>query len=740
MQEDNAEKALEELQNFSAEHALVIRDGKKVLINSDELVVGDILCLQAGDKVPGDGRIIKNYDLLIDESSLTGESLPINKTDEVIDKIVPLGDQKNMVFSGTICLGGRAEVCVSAVGVNTELGKIANIIGAAAKEQTPLQIKLAQVSKIIGILCLSICALVFVIEVASGLSILDAFKTSIALAVAAIPEGLATVVTICLALGVSRMAKKNAIVKQLPAVETLGCCSIICSDKTGTLTQNKMTVVETFIPENDKHMLTYFALCCDATADTGDPTETAIVKKFEEYGIKKENLDKEFPRLKEIAFDSSRKMMTVFVPCDGKILQITKGAPDVILDRSINNYYYEINSEMANKALRVLAVAVKWYDELPVGMSDVEKNMTFKGFIGMIDPPREEVKGAIEEAKKGGIRTIMITGDHLDTAKAIAKELGILREGDLAITGSDLNKDILENNLEKISVYARVAPEHKVQIVEAWRNKGYVVAMTGDGVNDAPALKIADIGCAMGLEGTSVARQSAEMILMDDNFATIISAVKEGRNIYANVKKNVQFLLSSNIGEVWTIFCASLINLIPGYSLQTPLLPIHLLWVNLITDSLPAFALSMEEAEEDIMSQPPRDKTESFFVKGLSGKIIWQGILIGWITLMSYLYGNKIDHTVGMTMAFLTLSGAQLVHAFNVKSNHSILNKTVFNNKYLIGALAIGLILQLSIIYIPCLANIFSLTPLNIDQLCIAVSWTLVPLVIIELLKKLGVY
>ena len=739
-QEDNAEKALEELQNFSAEHAQVIRNGKKILIDANDLVVGDILFLQAGDKVPGDGRIIKNYDLLVDESSLTGESLPINKTDKILNKEVPLGDQKNMVFSGTICLGGRAEVCITAVGEYTELGKIASIIREGEKEQTPLQIKLSQVSKIIGILCIGICILVFILEVVSGLSILNAFKTSIALAVAAIPEGLATVVTICLALGVSRMAKKNAVVKKLPAVETLGCCSIICSDKTGTLTQNKMTVVETFSSDDDKDMITYFALCCDATVTMGDPTEIAIIKKFEEHGIKKENLDEEFPRLKEIAFDSSRKMMTVFVPVKNKILQITKGAPDVILSRSINNTYYNVNSEMANKALRVLAVAIKWYDKLPINMSDVENDMIFKGFVGMIDPPREEVKTAIKEAKQGGIRTIMITGDHLDTAKAIGRELGILRPEDMAITGAELTEDILNNDLEKISIYARVAPEHKVQIVEAWKNRGHIVAMTGDGVNDSPALKIADIGCAMGLEGTSVARQSAEMVLMDDNFATILGAVKEGRNIYLNVKKNVQFLLSSNIGEVWTILCASILNLIPGFNLQTPLLPIHLLWVNLITDSLPAFALSMEEAEDDIMYQTPRDKKESFFANGLGFKIAWQGILIGLITLVSYLYGNSINHSIGMTMAFLTLSGTQLIHAFNIKSNHSILNKTILNNKYLLGSLMIGLLLQLSIVYIQPLASLFSLTALSTTQLSISLGLALVPLIIVECLKKLKAY
>ena len=764
-QENSAEKSLEALKKLSSSKANVLKDGKRCSIDADQVSVGDILVVEAGDQIASDGRIIECWNLQVDESALTGESLPVNKHADVIDqKDVPLADQKNMVFAGTVCTYGRALVCVTSVGVHNEIGKIADMLLKTDSEQTPLQVKLAQISKMIGGLCLLICAVVFVLELMSGLTLLDAFKTSVALAVAAIPEGLATVVTICLALGVSQMAKQNAVVRKLPAVETLGCCSVICSDKTGTLTQNRMTVKEVYTPESKRcsfdsegsedirKMMAYFTLCSDGELFEenselkllGDPTETALVYASWIMKDKKEDLMKKYPRLNEIAFDSNRKLMSVFVQEKDNVLQITKGAPDVILSRCVKEdaEAAKVNGEMAKDALRVLGVAIKRYQKMPeVIDSNLEHDLEFVGLAGMIDPPRPEVKDAIEKAKSGGIRTIMITGDHLITASAIAKNLGILQEHDLALTGSELSEmseEELEQKLESISVIARVAPEQKVRIVNAWQKKGHVVAMTGDGVNDSPALKSADIGCAMGITGTDVAKQAAEMVLMDDNFATIISAVKQGRNIYDNIRKDVQFLLSSNIGEVLTIFCASVLNLFPGFQLGVPLLPIHLLWVNLITDSLPAFALGMERAEESIMQRSPRPKEESFFSHHLGWTIAWQGIMIGTLTLISYLIGNRVSYKVGMTMAFMTLAASQLVHAFNVKSEHSILNKTVFSNGYLWGSLVIGLSLQFLVIYFPPLSSLFSLTELSLSQMIVSISLALCTVGISEIVKCLS--
>lgn len=764
-QENSAEKSLEALKKLSSSKANVLKDGKRCSIDADQVSVGDILAVEAGDQIASDGRIIECWNLQMDESALTGESLPVNKHADVIDQEdVPLADQKNMVFAGTVCTYGRALVCVTSVGVHNEVGKIADMLIKTENEQTPLQAKLAQISKMIGGLCLLICAVVFVMELMSGLTLLDAFKTSVALAVAAIPEGLATVVTICLALGVSQMAKQNAVVRKLPAVETLGCCSVICSDKTGTLTQNRMTVKEVYTPESKRcsfdsegsedirKMMSYFTLCSDGELFEenselkllGDPTETALVYASWIMKDKKEDLMKKYPRLNEIAFDSNRKLMSVFVQEKDNVLQITKGAPDVILSRCVKEdaEAAKVNGEMAKDALRVLGVAIKRYQKMPeVIDSNLEHDLEFVGLAGMIDPPRPEVKDAIEKAQSGDIRTIMITGDHLITASAIAKNLGILQEHDLALTGSELSEmseEELEQKLESISVIARVAPEQKVRIVNAWQKKGHVVAMTGDGVNDSPALKSADIGCAMGITGTDVAKQAAEMVLMDDNFATIISAVKQGRNIYDNIRKDVQFLLSSNIGEVLTIFCASVLNLFPGFQLGVPLLPIHLLWVNLITDSLPAFALGMERAEESIMQRSPRPKEESFFSHHLGWTIAWQGIMIGTLTLISYLIGNRVSYKVGMTMAFMTLAASQLVHAFNVKSEHSILNKTVFSNGYLWGSLVIGLSLQFLVIYLPPLSNLFSLTELSLSQMIVSIGLALCTVGISEIVKCLS--
>ncbi|MEG0710463.1 MAG: calcium-translocating P-type ATPase, PMCA-type [Longicatena sp.] len=762
VQENNAEKSLEALKKMSAPNSKVVRDGERLTIPSRELVVGDVVILEAGDFIPSDGRILESFNLKVDESALTGESLPVNKISDVIEQEnVPLGDQKNMVFASTVVTYGRGKMIVTTVGMNNEVGKIATMLMSSEKETTPLQNKLAQISKVIGVMCLGICAVVFGLEWMSGLSILESFKTSVALAVAAIPEGLATVVTIVLAIGVTKMVKNNAIVRKLPAVETLGSASVVCSDKTGTLTQNKMTVVKTYTIDEGvqafdgkgneavREMMKCFTLCSDAEIKfegsemklLGDPTETALVEASFKMGDKKEDMHLRAKRSDEIAFDSTRKMMTVFFETEKGVVSLTKGAPDVIMSRCTNTPKDAVDSNetMANQALRVLAVAYRIWNEVPVLLdpNEVENNMTFIGLVGMIDPPRPEVKVAIEEAKQGGIRTIMITGDHVTTAKAIATDLGILLDGQKAITGTELgamSEEELAKELENISVYARVAPEHKVRIVSAWQAKGHVVAMTGDGVNDSPALKKADIGCAMGITGTDVSKGAADMILTDDNFATIIHAVREGRGIYNNIKKDVQFLLSSNIGEVLTIFTASILSVL-GYNLGVPLLPVHLLWVNLITDTLPAFALGLEPVDKDIMKEKPRPKNESFFAHGLGWTIAWQGVMVGSLTLIAYIIGNNITHEIGMTMAFMTLSLSQLFHAFNIKSSHSIFHKTIFNNKYLWGALAVGMILQIAVMYVPGLNTIFSLEPLSLELSMTALGLALCPIVIVEIVK-----
>ena len=760
VQENNAEKSLEALQKMASPMAKVIREGHTMTIPASEVVPGDLLVIEAGDCIASDGRIIEAFNLKVDESALTGESVPVEKTNETLEKECPLAERSNMLYASCYVTYGRAVAIVTSIGKDNEVGKIASMLQNAKKENTPLQNKLDQIGKSIGIMCIFICIAVFVMEMASGMSFLDAFKTAIALAVAAIPEGLATVVTVVLALSVQKMVKKNAIVKSLPAVETLGSTSIVCSDKTGTLTQNKMTVVKVYqdqiepietCSQQTYQLLNYFTLCSDGTisivdgkeVSVGDPTETALVKASLIKGFSKTDLMKQYPRFNELSFDSDRKMMSVFVEDNGKYLQITKGGPDVIFARCTNidlETVSKVNETMSQDALRVLALAIRYYDEKPehVSSEENEKDMTFVGMVGMIDPPREEVKDAISEAKKAGVRTIMITGDHIVTASAIAKGLGILDEGQKAIMGDDLSKmsdEELFAHIEDFSVYARVAPEHKVRIVNAWKAKGKVVAMTGDGVNDSPALKSADIGCAMGITGSDVAKGAASMILTDDNFTTIIHSIKEGRGIYDNIKKDVQFLLSSNIGEVLTIFGASLLSLFLPGNIGTPLLPIHLLWVNLITDSLPAFALGMEPTEDDVMDRPPRDKDESFFAGGLGFTIAWQGLMIGTLTLIAYFIGNQIDHLTGMTMAFITLCGSQLVHSFNVKSHHSILNKRIFNNVYLWGSLAAGLFLQIIILTIPELSEIFKLQQLHLVQWLICIGLSLSTVVICEISK-----
>lgn len=765
MQESKAEKSLEALQKMSAPTAKVLRNGKKSVVAARDLVVGDVLMLEAGDCVASDARLIECHNLKVDESALTGESLPVEKNAGIIDKIeVALGDKTNMVFQSCNITYGRGLAVVTTIGMQNEVGKIAGMLMETKQEATPLQNKLDEIGKMIGVMCIGICIVVFGMEILSGLTPLDAFKTSIALAVAAIPEGLATVVTIVLALSVQKMVKQNAIVRRLPAVETLGSTSIVCSDKTGTLTQNKMTVVKTYMPKAGLRsldetedaagieMLNYFTLCSDAELveengkmiEIGDPTETALVAASLKKGFSKEKLAATYVRDAELAFDSERKMMTVFYKVNGKIISITKGGPDVTLARCVNVDISEVmkaNDEMANSALRVLAVAVREWDAVPEKLTSelIEDKLNFIGLVGMIDPPRVEVKDAVALASKAGVRTVMITGDHITTAVAIAKNLGILKEGQKAIMGVDLDKmsqEELEAHITEYSVYARVAPEHKVRIVNAWQAQGHIVAMTGDGVNDAPALKSADIGCAMGITGTDVAKGAAAMILTDDNFATIISSIREGRGIFDNIKKDVQYLLSSNIGEVLVIFGASLISvLIPSSGFGVPLLPIHLLWVNLITDSLPAFALGMEPTEPDVMDRKPRKKDEDFFANGFLWTIIWQGLMVGILTLCSYALGETVSHEYGMTMAFITLVGCQLFHSFNVKSHHSVFSKQIFNNKYLWGAAAVGVLLQVLIINVPFLAGIFKLVPLDPTHTLQAIGISSLSIVFVEIYK-----
>lgn len=763
VQENNAERALEALQKMASPKAKVIRNGNTLTIDANNVVPGDLLVLEAGDCIASDGRLIEAFNLKVDESALTGESVPVEKNSEQIDKKeLPLAERNNMVYASCNVTYGRGIALVTATGEDNEVGKIATMLQQTKRQNTPLQDQLDQIGKTIGLLCIVICIIVFFMELLSGLNALEAFKTAIALAVAAIPEGLATVVTVVLALSVQRMVKKNAIVKSLPAVETLGSTSIVCSDKTGTLTQNKMTVVKTYryhhpielietCSEETNSLLNYFTLCSDGSISNiagkevlvGDPTETALVKASLEKGFTKEALSKLYPRFNELAFDSERKMMTVFVKHENQIISITKGGPDVIFSRCKDIDLAEVskvNETMSNEALRVLALGIRYWSKEPTEITSeiVENDLTFVGMVGMIDPPREEAKQAVEEAKSAGVRTIMITGDHVITASAIARSLGILEPEQKAIMGSELARmsdEQLAKHIEEYAVYARVAPEHKVRIVNAWKAKGKVVAMTGDGVNDSPALKAADIGCAMGITGTDVAKGAASMILTDDNFATIITSIREGRGIFDNIKKDVQFLLSSNIGEVVTIFGASLISLVTPLDFGVPLLPIHLLWVNLITDSLPAFALGMEPTEADVMKREPRKKGENFFSNGLGYTIAWQGLMIGILTLIAYAIGNSESHLVGMTMAFITLCGCQLVHSFNVKSSRSILNRSLFNNAYLWGALAAGLLLQVILIAIPELSMIFKLQRLNIGQWGICVGLCLLTTVICEVVK-----
>ncbi len=760
VQESKAERSLEALKKMSSPTCKVIRDGVLQQISSSELVVGDIIETEAGDFIPADARLIDAVSLQVDESALTGESLPVTKhTDVIDDETAALGDRKNMLFSSTFVTGGRGKAVVTDTGMNTEIGKIAGMLNSQKKTTTPLQDKLAQVGKVIGIISIIICLGVFLLDkFVMGANLLEAFKLAVALAVAAIPEGLATVVTIVLAIGVQKMVKENAIVKKLPAVETLGSTSIVCSDKTGTLTQNKMTVLEVFdngslkllsdLSESEHELISRFALCCDAKIETidgeekriGDPTETALIELNNKYGTSIADVE----RVGELPFDSDRKLMTVVIKSGSKFISITKGAPDVLLKRlregSDVSAAHRAITDMSNRALRVLALGVRVFDTMPEVNDALETDLEFKGLVGMIDPPRPEVIEAIRTARKAGVRTVMITGDNVLTASAIAKQLGILDEGQRAVTSEELDAmsdEELREHIAEFSVYARVAPKDKVRIVEAWQSRGKIVAMTGDGVNDSPALKKADIGCAMGITGTDVSKEAADMILVDDNFATIIKAVKQGRGIYANIRKCVKYLLSSNIGEVLTILLAEIITAFGLFKLGVPLAGIHLLWINLVTDSLPAFGLGMEPPEDGVMLDKPRAKEEGFFAHKLGLHIALEGICVGVLTLTSYIIGAEVmnSHAVGSTMAFMTLAMAQLFHSYNVKSDRTLFHKSTFQNKFLNLAFIVGAVMQFAVIYIPGVNTVFQTEPLSLAQLAISVGLAAGMMVIMELYK-----
>ncbi len=793
-QESKAEKSLEALQKLTDHASKVIRNGEVIVIPAKELVPGDIVVLDTGDYIPADLRIIEAVNLKSQESSLTGESVPVEKSTEKIDgEEIGVGDRVNMLFSSSLVTYGRGKGIVVDTGMTTEVGKIAGMINSTEKQETPLQQKLNKLGKTLGIAALAICVFIFIIGLIQGKEPIHMFMTAVSLAVAAIPEGLVAVSTIVLAIGVQKMVKKNAIVKRLPAVETLGSATVICSDKTGTLTQNKMTVEKIFINsqtedlENTKadnediEKLVYANMLCNDTKIakdgtlTGDPTETALVDMAFKLDFDPSIYDRT-PRLNEIPFDSDRKLMTTINERNGKYIVYTKGGVDELLKRchsyllkgeikqDLDNYAVTIrehNEGMAKEALRVLACAYKEIDHKPTDeeMENMENDLTFIGMVGMIDPPREEAKVAVEKCKTAGIKTVMITGDHKITATAIAKKLGILEKEDEAITGLELEKmsdEELEKKVRQYSVYARVSPEHKVRIVKAWQKNGEIVAMTGDGVNDSPALKTSDIGCAMGMVGTDVAKEAADVILTDDNFATIVSAVEEGRRIYDNILKVIQFLLSSNVGEIVVLFLATLCTPlfanwfgITDISHLEILLPIHILWINLVTDSLPALALAFDPANTDIMKRKPVKPGKGVFTKGMTWRVIYQGAMIGLLTLAAFMIGlattttpidgltldqSKIE--VGQTMAFVTLALSELAHVFNVRDNKNSLFKTkVFNNTKLIWAIVASAALMLVILAVPALRTIFSIPVLPTQNIIELVGLILAPVVIVELFK-----
>ncbi len=759
VQESKAEKALDALQNMSSPHAKVIRNGKLEVVESAEVVPGDIIVFEAGDYIPADARLIESASLKCEESALTGESVPSEKDARAeIAENAPLGDRLNMIFTGCSVSYGRGKAVVTDTGMNTLMGKIAKLLDSSSDTQTPLQLKLARLGKYLGIFAIGICLVIFVIGWLSGMKALEIFMIAVSLAVSAIPEGLPAIVTIVLALGVQRMVKKNAIIRRLPAVETLGSASVICSDKTGTLTQNKMTVVngwtedtlqsvDEHVPDNIKTLLKLAALASDGSVEivdgrekhVGDPTETSIILAAMKNGMSKEQINAECPRVGEIPFDSDRKLMTTVNMIDGKPVAIVKGACDVMFSRCVTGDLEQarkMNEEMATRALRVLAVGYKQLQSVPETLTseEIENGLTFVGLIGMIDPPREEAKDAVATCIMAGIRPIMITGDHIVTASAIAKELGILREGDLAMTGTELSQMSDEEfaaNIRKYSVYARVSPEDKIRIVKAWQSAGEIVSMTGDGVNDAPALKQADIGCAMGITGTDVAKGAADMTLTDDNFATIVEAVQEGRGIYDNIKKAIQFLLGTNIGEVITVFMAML------FWQESPLLAMHLLWMNLVTDGLPALAMGVEPVESDIMTRKPKPKNEGLFADGLGVRIVLQGIMFAALTLIGYYVGKTYfgGISAGQTMAFLVLSASQLFHVLNVRTKKSIFVSPLHKNKYMVGALCISFLLIVLIAFVPPIAKIFKIVMLPAKAYLLALGLSIVPIVVIEIEK-----
>ncbi len=762
MQESKAEKALDALKNMSAPHARVIRNGKEEIIEAENLVIGDIIKLEAGDFIPADARLLHSVSLKCEESALTGESVPSEKdADAKIKENAPLGDRSNMVFSGCSVTYGTAVAVVTATGMDTEMGKIANLLEGEREGATPLQQKLSQLGKYLGIVALIACGIIFVVGISNGIPVMEIFMTSVSLAVSAIPEGLPAIVTIVLSIGVQRMVKRNALIRRLPAVETLGSASIICSDKTGTLTQNKMTLVKGYCDgaeiedinnncsENIKELLKMATLCCDGSVvfegeeekHIGDPTETAIVLAAYKNGMEKETLEKEYQRLGEIPFDSDRKLMTTINKINGRNVVIVKGAFDVMATRCIKGDLAkakQITEEMSRSALRVLAVAYKEIDSVPEALSssELENGLTFMGLVGMIDPPRPEAKVAVALCRKAGIKAVMITGDHVVTASAIAKELGILDDKDMAITGAQLDEMTdreLDEEVKNISVYARVSPENKIRIVKAWQRQGQVVSMTGDGVNDAPALKAADIGCAMGITGTDVAKGAADMTLTDDNFATIVEAVKEGRGIYANIRKVVGFLLGTNIGEVITVFVAMLLWH------KTPLLSMQLLWINLVTDSLPAIALGMEDVEKDIMEKPPKPKGEGIFAGGLGIRVVLQGFMFAILTLVGFKVGENVTGNLsgGQTLAFMVLSLSQVVQSFNMRSQHSLFKIGVFSNKTLNKATLVSILLVLLVMFTP-LRLAFELVILPVKLYILGIVLIFVPLLIMELSKALN--
>ena len=758
MQESKAEKALDALKNMSAPHARVIRNGKEEIIDATELVPGDIIKLEAGDFIPADARLLYSTSLKCEESALTGESVPSEKDYSAdVAENAPLGDRANMVFSGCSVTYGTATAVVTATGMDTQMGKIANLLDTDNNSQTPLQQRLAQLGKYLGLLALAACAVIFAVGVLNNIPPIDIFMIAVSLAVSAIPEGLPAIVTIVLSIGVQRMVKRNALIRRLPAVETLGSASVICSDKTGTLTQNRMTLVKTYYDgdakennisdanDNVRRLLTYATLCCDGSVviednnvkHIGDPTETAIVYTTHKMGYTKDDLSSLYPRLAEIPFDSDRKLMTTVNKISGKNIVIVKGAFDVMSSRCISGDLKkakQITENMSKDALRVLAVGYKEIDTLPLTPTsdELENGLTFMGLVGMIDPPRPEAKTAVEICKKAGIKPVMITGDHVVTSSAIARELGILSGDDIAITGTELDAmtdDEFDKVIAKISVYARVSPENKIRIVKAWQRQNQVVAMTGDGVNDAPALKAADIGCAMGITGTDVAKGASDMTLTDDNFATIVEAVREGRGIYANIRKVIEFLLGTNIGEVVAVFAAMLLWH------KSPFLSMQLLWINLVTDSLPAIALGMEEVEDDVMDKKPKPKNEGIFAHGLGVRVVLQGIMFAVLSLIAFVIGeNAMGEQGGQTMAFMVLALSQIIQSFNVRSEHSLFRIGFFTNKTLNGAAAISLVVMLLVLF----------TPIGVAFGLVILPWKLylkawglihIPIVVMEIAK-----